>query len=129
MLTRPPQSAEDFEGLEPIYEEMKDRLPEAFYEPTTEVFDLVTADLKSIEPSKETAKYERGEYLSLGINSDKKVRYQVLDFKNGYYFIVKIDSDLNSNEYVGVLHNDPRDKVNPDVIVCSTQEIASWLGK
>ena len=112
---------------EPIYEEMTKPLPEIWAEPPTDVFDIITADYKSIEPNNEAAKYSRGEYLSLGINTDQKVRYQVLDFKKGYYFIVKIDSDLSSKEYVGLLHNDPRDRVNPDIIMCTAQEIATWL--
>jgi len=109
-----------------VYESMNTSLPDVFSEIPTEVFNEITADFKSLPETNAPMMFKPKEYLNLAINSDKKVLYEILDAKKGYYFIVKVDTE--GAEMLEVLNSkDHRNHPNPFIIVCSESEVKNWL--
>lgn len=119
----------DEEGT-PIYSEMKEVLPESYPQVPEEVLKMISDDFKSLEEDNTPLKYGPGTILSLSINSDKRVRYEIANAEKGHYLIAKIhDGQLQENlKGTLMLSNYPREgEENPDLIVCSEAELEDWL--
>jgi hypothetical protein len=113
----------------PIYE-ATEPLPTHYPQIPKEAFDAVMADLNSLPFAHENGTFNTGEILSLGINSNDKKRYSVLAFQNNYYLLSKKDHDFSENdlgECVVALSSDLKTQPNPDLIVCSQEEILNWM--
>ena len=96
----------------------------------TEVFDAIKTDLDNLPENNEDLRFGRGEILELAINSSNPTSYEVLDATKGHYFIAKKFSKENA-EMKGTYFTSHEEKTgeNPDLIVCSSKELESWLKK
>jgi len=102
-------------------------LPKLYPGIPSEVFDQIKADLDSLPDNNESLKFHQGEMLELSINSDKKVRYEICDAKNGHYFIAKVDHEAGKIKGEFFLSHEKKEGENPDLIVCSAEELEGYL--
>lgn len=109
------------------YEEMAKELPKTYPGIPTEIFDLIKKDLNGLPENDETLKFQKGEYLELAINSNDRVRYQILEAKRGHYLIGKVDFTPGVIKGEFFASNDPKTGENPDLMVCTQKELEGWF--
>lgn len=102
-------------------------LPEGYPGIPAEVFDKIIQDFDSLPVDNTPLKFSQNEMLELAINSNNKTRYSIVDAKNGYYIIGRVDHREGATEGSFFLSSETVDKENPDLIVCSQERLLAWL--
>ena len=109
-----------------LHESWDKPLPKLHGEVPSEIWDQVVTDLKNLPDTDKPMKFHVRENLKLGINSEEKTLYEVVDSKKGHYLLSRVYDDGNE-EQEALMANDPRNKPNPLLIVCSEEEVENWI--
>ena len=118
----------DNDGM-PIYSEMTSPIPNIAPETPVELFDAITKELDSFIGNNEQLVFGRGEFIELAINSNHKIRYQILDAKNGHYLVGRGDYSPEDMKEVSSFMSSRNygTKENPDLAILSAQKLEQMM--